>query len=628
MTRVTNAVAAAPAAKPATATDGSGKLTKAEWRQRGRVKAAVFAAYARSNGGWLVVVAITALYALYTAAMQASSWWLSWWSSNTNDATPPEKNQEYLGIYAAISLSSIVVLIVLRVSQAEAGIRAAQRLHDALLANLLRQPQSFFDTTPSGRIINRCSQDIYTLDEQLPATWASFASNLFTVAGVILLIAFVTPWFTLAVVPIAAVYLYTQRYYVTTSRELQRLDSLSKSPLFSHIGTTVNGLSTLRAFAVLPRFQAQAAALLEANQRAYFCNLAANRWLAVRVESVGAMLVSGAALVAVLGRQSGGPSFPALAGLSVSAALSVTQTLNWLVRMSSDLETQMVSVERVNEYIALPREPDEPGADDEPAVTPVTPPPDWPAHGAITIRDLRAKYRKDTPYVLHGVSMDIPAGSHVGLVGRTGSSKSTLINALLRTLDVQEGRIAIDGVDTAAVPRSLLRSRITLIPQEPFLFTASIRRNLDPLGRETDASLWRVLALCDMRTAVERCGGLEAAVAEGGANFSAGERALLSIARALLRRTRVLLVDEATAATDSASDARIQAAFRSTLGDVTTLTVAHRLHTILGSDNVLVMEAGRLVEQGTPAALQAQPDSRFAKLLQQSAASGTGVLAE
>lgn len=580
-----------------------------EARERGTVRRHVYAAYMRAIGGPSVAVVLVALFIGFQGLSIGSGAWLSRWSAAAGGDGASSSSSWYLSVYVALNLISLVILVVERIMVACAGVRAARSMHERLLFTLLRTPLSFMDTTPVGRILNRCSQDVNVVDEQLPETYSSFLGCLVVVLGTLVLICAVTPLFLLALPPLAVFYYFTQRYYVATSRELQRLDSMSRSPIFAHFGETLHGLITIRAFGDQDRFWDRTQRLLDANLRAYFCSTSSNRWLAVRLETVGAVITASAALFAVLAAGSSTREFAAFAGLSISTALGMTQTLNWLVRMASDAESQTVAVERIEEYCALPREPD---LDDVTGGCPQLPS-GWPSRGDIVVTDLRLRYRKDTPEVLHGVTCAIQGGEHIGICGRTGAGKSSLVSCLLRTADVQGGVITIDGVDISSLPRRLLRSHVTLIPQTPVLFAASVRRNLDVLSAHTDEQVWTALGHVGMRDAISALPArLEAPVADGGANFSAGQRQLLTIARALLRKSRIFVLDETSSSIDVESDALLQRVIATELKTATTLTIAHRLHTIMGSDRIMVLNDGNIAELDAPASLLAREAGEFA----------------
>lgn len=593
-----------------------GRQTTTETRTRGTVRAAVYGAYIRALGGKAVTFSLIFLFAAFTASSLGANAYLSVWDAAVDERTSRDENLRYLGTYAGISVGSLAILVVLRVGVALAGVKASRGLHESLLAGVLHLPVSFFDTAPIGRVLNRFSQDIYTADEQLPSTFSSFLNTGFSVFGTIVLIIAVTPWFALALLPLSLAYLWLQRYYVANARELQRLESISRSPIYAHFSETLNGITTIRAFGVTALFADKNARQLDANVRCYFTGTSANRWLAVRLETLGALVTTASALFAVLARYSPNPAFPALAGLSVSTALGIVQSLNWLIRVSADMETQVVSIERIQEYASLPSE--ESRKAPLPGVALVEPPADWPQRGEVVVTGLRARYRPTTPWVLHGLDLTIAPGEKLGVCGRTGSGKSSLVACLWRMPDVQEGSIVIDGVDTATIPLRTLRSRLAIVPQTPELFTGPLRRSLDIQGEFTDSELMGALQAVGMRDMVDRLpNGLDEPVTEGGAPFSVGQRQLVTVARALLHKRRLLVMDEASSAVDVESDALLQAAVQRQLGDTTVLTIAHRVHTILGSTRVLVLSDGRVRESAPPSQLLGDPSSAFAALVRE-----------
>ncbi|KAA0160384.1 hypothetical protein FNF28_05463 [Cafeteria roenbergensis] len=635
-----------------------GKLIGREKIGRGTVRLSVLGSYIKAMGGWGYAILLVSLFALSQGSQVLVNWWLSHWSSSVQ-GMPAEQakaaNQDYLAGYAGLSALSFLIVLVLRVDVALMGVTAAKKLHDSMLKQVPWAPQSFFDTTPAGRILNRFSGDVYTVDETLMPTLASLLLQVFSVVGTIAVIASATPLFLTLLLPLSLVYAYTQRYYVSTSRELQRLNSASRSPIFAQFSEALSGAVTIRAYADQPRFRRLSDALVDTNQSAYFAGVSANRWLAVRLELVGALITTGAALFAVLARDSVDPS---VAGLSISYALSITQTLNWTVRMMSDAETQIVAVERIEEYAELETEPRDDGKDAESirqrleAESRLA---TWPSRGAVTLRDLRLSYRKGTPEVLHGVNLDVEGGHKVGIVGRTGAGKSSLVSALFRLADAQSGLVAIDGVDITSIPLRILRSRVAIIPQEAILLVGTIRSNLDPLGEHADsavlASLEQVGVADQLRERAESPADaasagskdapslagsarvppgvvegaasiLDIKVSEGGENFSAGTRQLLCVARALLRRCKVVVMDEASSAMDAATDSSLQHTMRTEFGGVTVLTIAHRLHTIIDSDRVVVMDKGRVAEHGAPRALLDDAESSFSSLVRESMRAG------
>ncbi|CAM9655882.1 unnamed protein product, partial [Ectocarpus fasciculatus] len=425
------------------------------------------------------------------------------------------------------------------------------------------------------------------------------------VVSVILYIVFVTPLFILGLGPIFGFYYFAQRYFIKTSRELARLDSGSRSPIYALFSETLEGLACIRAYRGEDRLTKKCYSLLDSNQKAYFLKFSANCWLAVRLEFAGTLIVTCAALFAVLARDDSSTqtAFAGMAGLAVSLALSVTQSLNWSVRMASDLESHMVSVERIKTYSNMPQEKAHHTIND--------PPEQWPQTGAIEIKQVYMRYREGMPRVLSGVDLVIPPRHKVGIVGRTGAGKSSLLSALLRIVELESGSISIDGVNVANIGLHTLRSRIAVIPQDPVLFSGSIRSNLDPFGNFTDTQIWESLRRTCLHESVE---ALTDKVEDGGTNYSVGQRQLLCISRALLAQAKIIVLDEATAAVDVETDSAIQKTLRQEFADATVLTVAHRLNTIMDSDKIVVMDQGRVAEYDSPSVLLSQPTSMFKQL--------------
>jgi len=596
-----------------------GKLTQSEGRERGKVSAGVYAKYAEAGGGTVVLLCLLSMYALSSVGNLMANWYISYWTDHVNELTTTERNLQYLYVYIGISVAALVVMTILRVFVAVFGVRAAKTLHDRLLHAVFHAKQSFFDTVPVGRILNRFSNDTYQIDEQLAATCSSLAMMSFNTLGTFGIIASVTPWFVAIIVPLMVVYYYIQQYYVSTSRELQRLNSVSKSPIYSNFGQTIVGATSIRAYQHEDRFVALNDHLTNVNQASYFAFTSANRWLAVRLETIGTVIVVASALLTVV---AAGTISASAAGLSVSYALSITQGLNWLVRMAGQVETQIVSVERVDEYSDLNLEPSGTGPDDGDAAPrgTIDPPSNWPETGAITLKDFKMKYRHNTPYVLHGINAAVAGGEKVGICGRTGAGKSSLVSALFRLADVQEGTICIDGIDIKKVSLNRLRSTLSIIPQEPWLFQGSLRSNLDPTLQAADDAMWKALAAVSLESAVKKAGGLDASVAEGGENWSQGQRQLICVARALLRGSKVVVLDEASSSVDVSSDAILQNTIRTQLANCTVLTIAHRLNTIVDADKILVLDAGRVAEFDSPAKLTGDSTSAFSQLLAQAKA--------
>ncbi|XP_032311191.1 multidrug resistance-associated protein 1 isoform X4 [Drosophila ananassae] len=578
-----------------------GKLIETEKSQTGGVDFAVYKHYIKSVGIFLSVATLV-LNFVFQAFQIGSNLWLTKWANDQRVENDTSLRDMYLGVYGAFGFGQVVSKYLSGLSLAIGGLHCSMDVFTKLLSRGLKWPMELFDTTPIGRILSRYSKDIDTVDGVLPLITVQLLNTCFGVLATIVVISLSTPIFLAVIVPIAILYYFAQRFYVATSRQLMRLESVSRSPIYSHFGETVTGASTIRAYNVGDRFIEESDAKVDKNQVCKYPSVIANRWLAIRLEMVGNLIILFASLFAVLGGQTN----PGLVGLSVSYALQVTQTLNWLVRMTSDIETNIVSVERIKEYGETKQEaPWELEADKNK-------PKNWPEEGRVEFQNFQVRYREGLDLVLRGVSFNIKGGEKVGIVGRTGAGKSSLTLALFRIIESAGGRIAIDGVDIATMGLHMLRSRLTIIPQDPVLFSGSLRMNLDPFEVNTDDEIWKALELSHLKLFVKSlAAGLNHEIAEGGENLSVGQRQLVCLARALLRKTKVLVLDEATAAVDLETDDLIQKTIRTEFKECTVLTIAHRLNTILDSDKVIVLDKGQITEFASPTELLDNPKSAF-----------------
>ena len=368
----------------------------------------------------------------------------------------------------------------------------------------------------------------------------------------------------------------------------------------------------IRAYEKQEQFIQKNYQLLDLNQRAYFIISSSNCWLGIRLEFAGTVIIGAAALLSVIGKNPASTLFTSMAGLAISYSLDTTQSLNWLVRQVTDMETQIVSVERIQEYAELPSEAPS-------HIEATAPQASWPSRGDVVIEDMSMRYRPELDPVLKHISLHIAPGEKVGVVGRTGAGKSSLVLCLMRIVELETGRIVIDGVDISKIGLEDLRSKMAIIPQEPLLFSGTVRDNLDPFHQYTDEEIWSSLERARMKTVIaENTAGLEAAVEEHGSNFSVGQRQLLCVARALLRKSKVILMDEATASIDLETDLNIQKTIRSEFKDSTVITIAHRIHTISDSDKVLVLDLGEVKEFDAPAVLLSNKDSLYSQLVEKS----------
>ncbi|KAM6306423.1 ATP-binding cassette sub-family C member 2 [Aegotheles albertisi] len=569
------------------------QLIEKEAVETGKVKFSMYLRYLRAVGLWYSFWIAMGYVGQYVATV-GSSLWLSAWTDDAqrylNQTYPVEQRDLRIGVFGALGLSQALFLLFATLLSARGAMRASRVMHQQLLSNILHVPMSFFDTTPTGRIVNRFAKDMFTIDETIPMSFRSWLSCFMAIISTLLMISLATPFFALIIIPLAVFYYLVLNFYISTSRQLRRLDSVTRSPIYSHFGETVSGLSVIRAYGHQERFLQQNERTMDINQKSVYSWIISNRWLAIRLEFVGSLVVFFSALLAVISK---GTLEGGIVGLSISSALNVTQTLNWLVRTSSELETNIVAVERVHEYTKVKNE--------APWVTEKRPPCGWPSKGEIQFVDYKVRYRPELELVLQGISCNIGSTEKVGVVGRTGAGKSSLTNCLFRVLEAAGGTIIIDGVDIATIGLHDLRQKLTIIPQDPVLFTGTLRMNLDPFDQYTDEEIWKALELAHLKTYVQALPmGLLHLISEGGENLSVGQRQLICLARALLRKAKILILDEATAAVDLETDHLIQMTIKSEFAACTVLTIAHRLHTIMDSNRVMVLQAGKIVEFDSP----------------------------
>jgi ATP-binding cassette subfamily C (CFTR/MRP) protein 1 len=579
--------------------------------EQGKVKWSVYLEYAKASNIRYVILFMSFLV-LAMALTTAGNVWLKHWSEVNTKYNRNPHIAFYLGIYLCLGLgASFVTVIQTFIMWMFCIVESAKKLHHDMLVSVVRAPMSFFETTPLGRIINRFSNDINKVDQVLGRTFVQFFSNTIKVLFTLIVISWSTPPFILFILPLLFLYIYYQRYYLRTSRELKRLDSVSRSPIFAHFQETLGGVSTIRAYSQQSRFNFVNEARVDQNMEAYFPSVSANRWLAVRLEFIGSIIILAAASFSVL-QLKANLMTPGIIGLSMSYALSITQSLNWIVRMTVEVETNIVSVERILEYSNLKPEAPEFIPDKQPGI-------DWPEQGGITFHNYSTRYRAGLDLILKQINLEIKPREKIGIVGRTGAGKSSLTLALFRIIEAAEGFISIDGVDTSQIGLHDLRTRLAIIPQDSQAFEGTLRDNLDPNNDHSDSELWRVLELSHLKNHVvdNMEGGLDAKVKEGGSNFSVGQRQLMCLARALLTPTSILVLDEATAAVDVETDKIIQETIRTEFKNRTILTIAHRLNTILDSDKIVVLNQGEIAEFDTPAELLKRKDSLFYSLCKQ-----------
>nr|XP_061800413.1 multidrug resistance-associated protein 1-like [Nerophis lumbriciformis] len=573
--------------------DCLGKLTQADEARVGRVKLRVYGEYFRTVG-LTFIMTIVFLCAFQQAASLAYSYWLSLWADDRPVNGTQMDHELRLSVFGALGLTQGLAMFGTSLAVALGGIVASRRLHADLLLDVLRSPMSFFEATPSGNLLNRFSKEIDAIDCMIPEGLKMMLGYLFKLLEVCVIVTVATPYSGLVLLPLACLYVCVQSFYVAASCQLRRLEAVSRSPVYSHFNETVQGVCVIRAFGEQERFQERARRRIDQNQEAYFPRFVATRWLAVNLEFLGNLLVLAAAIFSV---QSRDQLSPGVVGLALSHSLQVTGILSWIVRSWTDVENNIVSVERVKEYADTPKEAAWLRDDAHLAA-------DWPAEGTVQFEDYGLQYRKGLDWALKGISVSIRDKEKVGIVGRTGAGKSSLALAIFRILEAASGRIYIDKMDIAQLGLRDLRSRITIIPQDPVLFSGSLRMNLDPFDECSDQELWRALELAHLGGFVSALPDkLQHQCSEGGENLSVGQRQLLCLARALLRKSKILLLDEATAAVDVEMDQLIQSTIRTHFKHCTVLTIAHRLNTVMDCDRIMVMDRGTIVEMDAPAQL-------------------------
>uniref|UniRef100_A0A8C8MFZ8 Cystic fibrosis transmembrane conductance regulator n=1 Tax=Oncorhynchus tshawytscha TaxID=74940 RepID=A0A8C8MFZ8_ONCTS len=554
-----------------------------ESRSEGTIGVGLYVKYLKAGANILVLIGVVLLQFLAQAAYILQDWWLAYWAGeqeklNVNGTVTVQNGVNvteqlnldfYLGIYAGLTGATLIFGFARSLVMFNVLVKAAQSLHNRMFNSILRTPVRFFDVNPIGRVLNRFSKDIGQLDAALPWTFVDFIQIFLQIIGVVAVAASVIPWILIPLVPLVIVFLFLRRYFLQTSRDVKRLESTTRSPVFSHLSSSLQGLWTIRAFRAEERFQNTFDAYQDLHSE-------------VEAGSVG---------------------------LALSYAVTLMGMFQWGVRQSAEVENMMTSVERVVEYTELESE--------APWETQKRPPPEWPSQGLITFDRVSFSYSSDGPVVLKDMKAMFRPKEKVGIVGRTGAGKSSLVSALFRLAE-PEGRIYIDGVLTSEIGLHDLRQKMSIIPQDPVLFTGTMRKNLDPFSQHTDEDLWNALQEVQLKSVVEELPNkMETVLAESGSNFSVGQRQLVCLARAVLRKNRILIIDEATANVDPRTDELIQKTIRDKFRECTVLTIAHRLNTIIDSDRILVLDAGQIHEYDEPYTLLQNHDGIFFKMVQQ-----------
>ncbi|KAF4993418.1 hypothetical protein FGRMN_6505 [Fusarium graminum] len=603
------------------------EVMQTEERVVGSVSGRTYLRYAQFGNAWLTVPLLNTSIIIYQGTSIVSPLWLSWWQKNQYASISEDA---YMGGYAAFGAGQSLGLFFMSATFALFCFWCSNRLHHASMTKVLHAPVAFFDTTPQGRITHRFSKDVDAVDNVVGETLRLFISTFVQVLGTIIVVSIIVPAFLAIAAALVLIYTWTGMYYRPSSRELRRLNNLLRSRIYEHFGESLSGLPTLKAFGAIPRFVDDNARKIDTENTAYWLSVACQRWLNLRLDLCGATLVLAAGLLVVGLR---GTIDPSSGGVVLSYMVTAQAVFGNMIRQSAEIENNMNSVERMLHYAYnIEQEPEHhvESVDKDAEVR------QWPHSGHVQFQSFTLSHRPGLDPALKDVDLDIRPGEKVGIVGRTGAGKTTLISALLRITEPTNGRILIDGADIHAMGLHLLRSNLSVISQDAVLLAGTIRYNLDPFQQYDDVWLQECLdrvGLCHLSEPQndkesshdekdDRDRGnqgpsldLDTEVKENGSNISQGQRSLISIARALVRRSKIVILDEATASIDSKADAKLQVMLNEVVQDATVLTVAHRLDTIISTcDKVVVMDSGRVVEFDTISQLYAKSDSLFRSL--------------
>ncbi|CAH8644795.1 unnamed protein product [Schistosoma rodhaini] len=595
----------------------------------GRVNFRVFFIYIK-NIGLLYSLLVLLFYPINHLLSLGTNLWLADWS---NDFKQNQYNDSYsnlsllnisniqveqyysqrnyrLSIYGIIGILQVLFAMLSIYTLSMGHLGCVIRLHSRLLSYVLHAPATFFDLVPHGRIVNRFSQDIATLDNPVLVSLNSTLNCVLTCFLTLCLACTLNVYMIIPICLLTIIYLYIQNLYVTTSRQLKRLESISLSPIFSHFSETLSGVDSIRAYKLIEIYKTISSIRQDLNNSAVYASIISQRWLAILLELVGNSVILAVGILSVVAQ---GYLSAGFSGLVITYALNLNQTLNWLVRMFSELETNIISIERIHEYSSIEQEA--PWELDCSFL-----PNNWP-EGKIEFINYGTKYRPELNLALKSINFKVEKGEKLGIVGRTGSGKSSLVLGLFRMLEAAEGKILIDGFDISKIGLHDLRNRLTLIPQDPVLFSGTLRFNLDPFNHYTDDAIWHALELANLKSFIKDANnnndvnfGLDMNISEGGSNISLGQRQLVCLARALLRHTSILVLDEATAAIDMQTDNLIQETIRREFSSSTVITIAHRINTVLDYDRILVLEDGQMKELDSPKKLLQNKNSKFYSL--------------
>ncbi|KAL8773161.1 MAG: hypothetical protein Q9209_001837 [Squamulea sp. 1 TL-2023] len=567
-------------------------LMQQEERAVRAVPWSVYEAYIKASGTIFNGPLIIFLLILSQGANIVTSLWLSYWTSNKFGYSAGA----YIGTYAALGVAQALLMFAFSVTLSVLGTNASRVMLHNSMTRVLRAPMSFYDTTPLGRITNRFSKDVDTMDNNLTDSIRMYFFTLAMILSVFTLIIVFFHYFAIALGPLFLVFLFSAAYYRASAREIKRHESILRSGVFSRFGEAISGVSSIRAYGLEDRFVRGLRDEVDQMNSAYYLTFSNQRWLSVRLDTIGNLLVFTTGILVVTSRFDVNPS---IAGLVLSYILSIVQMIQFTIRQLAEVENSMIATERLDYYGRY--------LEEEPPLHLTEVSPDWPQKGAIVFNEVKMRYRDGLPLVLQGLTMSVAGGERIGVVGRTGAGKSSIMSTLFRLVELSGGSISIDGVNIATVGLKDLRTRLAIIPQDPTLFRGTIRSNLDPFNEHTDLELWSALRQSDLIDVDahldDKSHGrihLDAVVEEEGLNYSLGQRQLMALARALVRNAQIIVCDEATSSVDMETDQKIQRTIATGFRGKTLLCIAHRLKTIINYDRICVMDQGHIVELDTP----------------------------
>nr|VDD52782.1 unnamed protein product [Brassica oleracea] len=584
-----------------------GQLVQQEEREKGKVGFTVYKKYMALAYGGAVIPIILLVQILFQVLDIGSNYWMTWVTPVSKDVEPPVSGFTLILVYVVLAIASSLCILVRTLLVSMTGFKMATELFTQMHLRVFRASMSFFDVTPMGRILNRASTDQSVVDLRLPGQFAYAAVaaiNILGIMGVMIQVA----WQVLIIfIPVVAASSWYRQYYISAARELARLAGISRSPLVHHFSETLSGVTTIRSFDQEPRFLGDIMKLSDCLSRLTFHSTGATEWLCFRLELLSTITFALSLVIVVSAPE--GTVNPSFAGLAITYALNLNNLQSNLVWTLCELENKMISVERMLQYIDIPSEPSL-------VIESTRPEKSWPSRGEITISNLQVRYGPHLPMVLNGLTCTFPGGLKTGIVGRTGCGKSTLIQTLFRIVEPTAGEIRIDGIDILTIGLHDLRSRLSIIPQDPTMFEGTVRSNLDPLEEYSDDQIWEALDKCQLGDEVRKKElKLDSSVSENGQNWSVGQRQLVCLGRVLLKRSKVLVLDEATASVDTATVNLIQETLRQHFRDCTVITIAHRISSVIGSDMVLLLDQGLIKEHDSPGRLLEDKSSSFSKLV-------------